>query len=145
MKILRWKLRCIFNSKILKTVQNNRSGLIRERSKNGQKSAKKHTKKPLWFGFVPEWLLYFFYIWLFMIILFWLIIFVNADKISIKKTTTGSAVVSIGCGGKTRTSGLWVMSPTSCQLLYPAIYIQWKVIRLELDFSSQYYYITPLF
>ena len=27
-----------------------------------------------------------------------------------------------GCGGRTRTSDLWVMSPTSCQLLHPAIF-----------------------
>ena len=27
-----------------------------------------------------------------------------------------------GSGGRTRTSGLRVMSPTSCQLLYPAMY-----------------------
>ena len=26
-----------------------------------------------------------------------------------------------GCGGKTRTYDLWVMSPTSCQLLHPAM------------------------
>ena len=39
---------------------------------------------------------------------------------------------TIGCGGRTRTSDLWVMSPTSCQLLYPAI--------LVLFFTTQLYY-----
>ena len=29
--------------------------------------------------------------------------------------------LKIGCGGRTRTFDLWVMSPTSCQLLHPAI------------------------
>ena len=29
--------------------------------------------------------------------------------------------VSFSSGGRTRTSDLWVMSPTSCQLLHPAI------------------------
>ncbi|ABP00386.1 hypothetical protein MS53_0714 [Mycoplasmopsis synoviae 53] len=30
--------------------------------------------------------------------------------------------MNLGCGGRTRTCDLWVMSPTSCQLLYSAIY-----------------------
>ena len=30
--------------------------------------------------------------------------------------------LSLSSGGRTRTSDLWVMSPTSCQLLHPAIY-----------------------
>ena len=31
-----------------------------------------------------------------------------------------------GSGGRTRTSDLRVMSPTSCQLLYPAMYREWR-------------------
>ena len=44
-------------------------------------------------------------------------------KISSKKNMNPDKfrIHTIGCGGRTRTSDLWVMSPTSCQLLYPAI------------------------
>ena len=34
-----------------------------------------------------------------------------------------------GCGGKTRTYDLRVMSPTSCQLLYPAIHYVNSIIQ----------------
>ncbi len=43
----------------------------------------------------------------------------NAKKNTRFLTKSG---VFVGCGRRTRTSGLRVMSPTSYQLLYPAIY-----------------------
>ena len=39
-----------------------------------------------------------------------------------KKSGRLFQVVRCGSGGRTRTSDLRVMSPTSCQLLYPAMY-----------------------
>ena len=41
-----------------------------------------------------------------------------------KKNKAEIALLCDGCGGRTRTCDLWVMSPTSCHLLYPAIYIK---------------------
>ena len=39
-----------------------------------------------------------------------------------KKREKPYGFLSLSSGGRTRTSDLWVMSPTSCQLLHPAIY-----------------------
>ncbi len=38
-----------------------------------------------------------------------------------KKKESGYTFLFDGCGGKTRTYDLWVMSPTSYQLLHSAI------------------------
>ena len=46
---------------------------------------------------------------------------VNPDKFRIH---------TIGCGGRTRTSDLWVMSPTSCQLLHSAILTKFATLSL---------------
>ena len=48
--------------------------------------------------------------------------FILKNLIKSKKNTELNDVFNsalIGCAGRTRTSGLWVMSPTSCQLLPP--------------------------
>ena len=60
-------------------------------------------------------------------------------KISSKKNMNPDKfrIHTIGCGGRTRTSDLWVMSPTSCQLLYPAISV--------LFFTTQLYYTNLIF
>ena len=39
-----------------------------------------------------------------------------------KKREKPHGFLSLSSGGRTRTSDLWVMSPTSCQLLHPAMY-----------------------
>ena len=39
-----------------------------------------------------------------------------------KKADNSSELSALSSGGRTRTSDLWVMSPTSCQLLHPAMY-----------------------
>ena len=39
---------------------------------------------------------------------------------------------SDGCGGKTRTYNLWVMSPTSYQLLHPTILLSFQHVTLLL-------------
>ena len=48
------------------------------------------------------------------------IIMDSGNKEKIKKSFL-LKTTSFGCGGKTRTYDLRVMSPTSCQLLHPAI------------------------
>ena len=55
-----------------------------------------------------------------------------------------------GSGGRTRTSGLRVMSPTSCQLLYPAMYRQMVISDrfsliasakiIQIFFTSKYFF-----
>ena len=47
-----------------------------------------------------------------------------------KKKRTSQKLVLDGSGRRTRTSDLRVMSPTSCQLLHPAIYRNYIVISL---------------
>ena len=42
-----------------------------------------------------------------------------------------------GSGGRTRTSDLRVMSPTSCQLLYPAMYREWLSSLIPLIASAK--------
>ena len=51
----------------------------------------------------------------------------------------------LGCGGRTRTSGLRVMSPTSYQLLYPAVFsfsrypeLHWKGITRKVMSPTSY-------
>ena len=39
-----------------------------------------------------------------------------------KKADNSDELSALSSGGRTRTSDLWVMSPTSCQLLHPAMY-----------------------
>ena len=46
---------------------------------------------------------------------------ISPPPATIKKEETLSDFL-YGSGGRTRTSDLRVMSPTSCQLLYPAMY-----------------------
>ena len=48
---------------------------------------------------------------------------ISPPPATIKKEETLSDFL-YGSGGRTRTSDLRVMSPTSCQLLYPAMYRQ---------------------
>ena len=58
-------------------------------------------------------------------------------KISSKKNMNPDKfrIHTIGCGGRTRTSDLWVMSPTSCQAALP------RDIHI-VAFTTQLYYTT---
>jgi hypothetical protein len=44
--------------------------------------------------------------------------------------TSGRHLQLPGSGGRTRTYDLWVMSPTSYQLLHPALYLGFSNIQL---------------
>ena len=52
----------------------------------------------------------------------------------IKETDTDCSVSGVSSGGRTRTSGLRVMSPTSYQLLYPAI-LDYKDMNIFLRYK----------
>ena len=61
---------------------------------------------------------------------------ISPPPATIKKEETLSDFL-YGSGGRTRTSDLRVMSPTSCQLLYPAMYREWLSSLIPLIASAK--------